>query len=64
MDVLIIVKWLTDYTGKEHYAPSIITTMINMALNGGKIQGLPFIGTLQTNAAISEILLGKTTILI
>lgn len=39
MDALIIVKWLTDYSGKENLAPSIITTMINMALNGGKING-------------------------
>jgi hypothetical protein len=59
MDVLIIVKWLTDYSGNEHYAPSIITTMINMALNGGKIEGTPFLGSKSTNAAISIILLGN-----
>jgi V-type H+-transporting ATPase subunit a len=35
MDLLIIVKWCTDYTGVEHTAPSVITTMIEMALNGG-----------------------------
>jgi len=35
MDMLIIVKWLTDYSGREHEAPSVITTMIEMALNGG-----------------------------
>lgn len=45
MDSLIIIKWLTDYSGKEHSAPSIISTMINMALNGGKIDGQPFIGS-------------------
>lgn len=39
MDVLIIIKWLTNYSGHEHDAPSIITTMINIPLNGGKIDG-------------------------
>lgn len=35
MDLLIIAKWCTDWTGIEHYAPSVITSMIDMALNGG-----------------------------
>lgn len=35
MDLLIIVKWCTDYSGHEHEAPSVITSMIEMALNGG-----------------------------
>ena len=43
MDALIIIKWLTDYRGKESEAPSIITTMINMPLNKGKIEGQAFI---------------------
>jgi V-type H+-transporting ATPase subunit a len=37
MDLLIICKWLTDFKGREHMAPSVITTMIDMALNGGAI---------------------------
>ena len=37
MDLLIICKWLTDFTGKESMAPSVITTMIDMALSGGAI---------------------------
>lgn len=37
MDLLIICKWLTDFKGREHMAPSVITTMIDMALNGGSI---------------------------
>ena len=49
MDVLIIVKWFTDYSGHENLAPSIITTMINIPLNKGKIEGLPFIGNSSTN---------------
>jgi V-type H+-transporting ATPase subunit a len=35
MDLMIVMKWLTDYTGKEHLAPSVISQMINMFLNGG-----------------------------
>jgi V-type H+-transporting ATPase subunit a len=37
MDVLIIMKWTTDYEGRSHQAPSIISFMINMFLNGGAI---------------------------
>lgn len=37
MDLLIIVKWLTDFTNKEHFAPSIINIMIDMFLNGGHV---------------------------
>jgi len=35
MDLLIIVKWLTNYSGNESSAPSIISTMIVMALGFG-----------------------------
>jgi len=49
MDMMIVIKWLTDYSGKEGQAPSIITTMINMGLNGGKINGQPLIGSMALN---------------
>lgn len=35
MNLLIIVKWLTDYEYVESVAPSIITTMINIPLKAG-----------------------------
>jgi V-type H+-transporting ATPase subunit a len=35
MDLLIIAKWCTDWSGREHEAPSVISSMIEMALNGG-----------------------------
>lgn len=57
MDCLIIVKWLTDYSGKEHEAPSIITTMINMFLNGGVINGRPLIVSQGFNQTISIVFL-------
>lgn len=37
MDIMIIAKWTTDFTYKESTAPSIISNMIDMALNGGAI---------------------------
>lgn len=37
MDVMIILKWLTDFSGKESRAPSIVTSMIDVFLNGGGI---------------------------
>eukprot|EP00350_Pseudokeronopsis_sp_OXSARD2_P008828 CAMPEP_0170543304 /NCGR_PEP_ID=MMETSP0211-20121228/2463_1 /TAXON_ID=311385 /ORGANISM="Pseudokeronopsis sp., Strain OXSARD2" /LENGTH=165 /DNA_ID=CAMNT_0010846639 /DNA_START=1839 /DNA_END=2336 /DNA_ORIENTATION=+ len=53
MDLLIIIKWLTNYSGHEYQAPSIITTMINIPLAGGYIKGKPFIGSSSTNQALS-----------
>ena len=47
MDFLIIVKWLTDWSGHEDKAPSIIQTMIAMFINMGAIpEGtMPLLGT-------------------
>lgn len=35
MDLLIIIKWLTDWNGRQNLAPPIIPTMINNFLNLG-----------------------------
>ena len=35
---MIICKWMTDFTGRESQAPSVITNMINLALAGGSIE--------------------------
>ena len=47
MDFLIIVKWLTDFTGNEGKAPSIIQTMISMFISMGAIPAgtQPLLGT-------------------
>lgn len=37
MDLMIIAKWCTDFSGKESESPSIIANMISMALNGGVV---------------------------
>ena len=39
MDLLIVIKWLTNYNGKTDQAPSIINTMVAMFLGGGEIKG-------------------------
>ena len=60
MDLLIIVKWLTDWKGKEGKAPSIISIMINMFLNQGKVDeevALPLIGSASTQQSIWILLL-------
>lgn len=36
MDLMIVTKWLTSYAGQEAYAPSVISMMIDMFLNGGQ----------------------------
>jgi V-type H+-transporting ATPase subunit a len=36
MDLMIVLKWLQDWEGRTAYAPSVISTMIDMFLNMGK----------------------------
>jgi len=57
MNILIIIKWLTNYAGQESMAPSIINTMINIPLKGGAINGNAFIGSAAFNQSLSVILL-------
>ena len=35
MDILIFIKWFTNYAGRTDKAPSIIVTVVNFFLNGG-----------------------------
>jgi hypothetical protein len=44
MDLMIILKWLNNYEGRESEAPSVISQMINIALRGGEISGSPLVG--------------------
>ena len=56
MDFLIVIKWLTNYKGYEHEAPSIIVTIVNFFLKGGEIKGREFISH---NSFVEQILLRK-----
>lgn len=38
MDLMIICKWCTDFTNRENDAPSVITMMIGIFLNGGAME--------------------------
>lgn len=40
MDLMILIKWCTNYNGSEYLAPSIITTMVGIFLESGRVQGL------------------------
>ena len=55
MDLMIIIKWLTDYSGEEGAAPSIIQLMIGMFLNGGALpEGTkPLFGAPKTQQTVS-----------
>jgi V-type ATPase 116kDa subunit family len=57
MDVFIVSKWLTDYSGREHEAPSIITQMINNVLKGGEIHGSPLLGQNQAQKVESLLII-------
>ena len=59
MDFLIIKKWLTDWTGREAEAPSIISTMIAMFLKFGEVPEnvAPLIGTREDQQYYSNLLL-------
>ena len=37
MDLMILIKWLTDYSEDSSEAPSIITLMVGMFLDKGRI---------------------------
>lgn len=56
MDMLIIIKWNTNYLGAENEAPSIISTMVAMFLDGGRIKGRPFF---KGNVIVSNLMLCK-----
>jgi len=59
MDMMIIAKWMTDFSGHEHLAPSIISNMIDMALNAGAVAegNSPIIGSASTQQTVSIMFL-------
>lgn len=65
MDWMIIAKWSADFTNREYMAPSIISTMIDMFLAGGKVpEGVsPIIGSagMQQGLSILFLLLSLIT---
>lgn len=54
MDLLIVIKWLTNYKGHEDEAPSIIVTVVNFFLKGGEIKGREFFSH---NSLVEQFLL-------
>lgn len=39
MDLMIFIKWLTDWTGKTNLAPNITSTLLNLFLKFGQVEG-------------------------
>lgn len=44
MCLMIIIKWLTDWSGREGSAPSIITLLMKIFLDKGSVDGKPLWG--------------------
>ena len=42
MDLLIVLKWNTNYDGNTQEAPSIINAVVGFVLYGGEIKGRDF----------------------
>jgi hypothetical protein len=60
MDYLIIAKWLTDWSGREYGAPSVVTTVIDMALTQGHPSSpidLPILATAELQVQVEQILM-------
>lgn len=65
MDLMIVTKWLTSFAGKEAYAPSVISMMIDMFLNGGEPTNptdLPLFKTAEQQKELMNLLLYITLI--
>ena len=60
MDYLIIAKWMTDWSGREYGSPSVVTTVIDMALNGGSPSNpidMPMVGTWEEQTSLETTLM-------
>mmetsp|Transcript_18359 Transcript_18359/g.13226 ORF Transcript_18359/g.13226 Transcript_18359/m.13226 type:complete len:84 (+) Transcript_18359:1779-2030(+) len=57
MDLLIILKWTTDWTGNEKNSPSIVANMIGMTLGGGAVIGDPILSSKSYQSHVSMLLL-------
>lgn len=67
MDYLIIAKWLHDWEGHTAHAPGVISIMINMFLDFGRVpeEVHPLVGdraNKETQHSLSLILLGIAAI--
>lgn len=60
MNALIITKWLTDWSGNESQAPSVVAIMINMVLNFGEVPEIDadrFLPLISHQALVCKLLL-------
>ena len=57
MDLLIVVKWLTNWEGREAQAPSIVGTMIQLFLQFGEPKSPTDLSIIEDQAYWSKLLL-------
>lgn len=57
MIVLIYIKWATNWIGREYMAPSIITTLMGIALKNGSVENKPLWGPILIEEAFNRYLL-------
>ena len=55
MNILIFIKWATDYSLDTSRAPSIITILMNFGLKKGSVDGKPVWGTILIEEKLNRI---------
>lgn len=53
---LIIAKWLTDYTGRENVAPSVINSMLELYLGFKPDRKVSILGSMETEKQVGSML--------
>ena len=56
MIVLIYIKWFINWNGNLQQAPSIINTLMSMALKGGSVDGKPLWGSVAVEERTNKVL--------
>lgn len=56
MDVMIVIKWCTDWTSVHQNAPTLITTLINIPLKNGDPGPVPLYGDGTAQQSIQQII--------
>jgi V-type H+-transporting ATPase subunit a len=57
MDVMIVIKWVTDWTFVQQDAPALITELINIPLKGGDPGPVPLYSTISGQTAVHNAIL-------
>eukprot|EP00826_Nyctotherus_ovalis_P045669 TRINITY_DN5077_c0_g1_i4.p1 TRINITY_DN5077_c0_g1~~TRINITY_DN5077_c0_g1_i4.p1 ORF type:complete len:436 (+),score=116.99 TRINITY_DN5077_c0_g1_i4:763-2070(+) len=64
MNLMIVIKWLTDWEGNEQEAPSIITLLIGIPLNGSDPGPMPLYGSGTLQKYVGRLILGTCFVIL